>query len=461
MSGQWTVTDNDPADKAAVPDLEISGAGIYDNGAGGREPLSMHSSLLTEALEEERRKSASLSAKLKEAHARNRQLEHFSNVGNNGVDFMRRHSTMREPIGNDSLSSSMHGLSYASLSIPECKPSEGEEDIDRKCFENWKDLFEASMQLMGVFDENVKMSIFKIRAGANLLEILVGAAPSKDTPHAELAPYSNAMGRLKNYFGSREYVLLQRQKLRSVTQNSTESAVKFVKRIIAIAKLCDFNDDQLVENIADVMQIQALDLKVRDIGRKILRKGCSLSDLLEKVRAFEIEKQNEELFARNHPSPQAVVAAVSHVAQSKPAFRGRSVNQYPGSNMRAGFSGSQTKSFGETNRSPGYRFQTRGRGFARRSFVREEYASKVACWRCTSKFHAPSECHAIEKSCRSCSQKGHLERACALAQPHVVQKRRLSDDDSKDKKPKIKKIAEVSEDADESENPYVSATANK
>lgn len=378
---------------------------------------------------------------------------------------MRRHSTMREITTSvtDPLSASMNGLSYASLNIPECKPAEGEDDIDRKTFEQWRDLLEASMQLLGVYEEHIKMSIFKIRAGPKLLDVLAGAASPRNAPSAELAPYSNVMAKLQNYFGSREYTLLQRQKLRSVTQSGGEPAVKFVKRIIAIAKLCDFSEDQLVENVADVIQIQALDLKVRDIGRKILRKGCSLSDLLEKVRAFEIEKQNEELFARNHPSPQASVAAVSYRQQSKPSFQRRPDVQFPGSNMRAGFSGNQVKTFGDVRRSPGYRLQTRGRGITQRGNVRRAYTPEEPCWRCTSRFHAPSECHAIDKTCRNCSQEGHLERACPQMQSQVIQKRRLSNDKEEniDKKPKIKKIAEVSEAAEEAEDSYVSATAKK
>ncbi|XP_065085721.1 uncharacterized protein LOC135707763 [Ochlerotatus camptorhynchus] len=279
---------------------------------------------LEEALEAERKITASLSSKLKKSRARNKKLRTTSNIG-----FPRSQSTMREVTrvqGNESLSISMNNLSFASLNIAECTPMDGEDDIDKKSFENWKDLLEASMKLIRVTDEDTKMSIFKIKAGQKLLDILEGTVSSTSTPCCESAPYSNAMNRLKDFFGSRDYCLLQRQKLRSLTQNVNEPDSKYVRRVINTAKLCDFSGDQLGENVADVIQTHALSLRIREIGRKMLRKGGSIPELLEKIRAFEIGQLNEKLFAKSHPAKRAEVDAVS-VDYQPDSSSGRYTNQ--------------------------------------------------------------------------------------------------------------------------------------
>lgn len=107
--------------------------------------------------------------------------------------------------GNQSnLLSSMNTLSVAPLNIPECKPAENEDEIDRKSFETWKDLLEASMASIRVTNETTKMDILKVNAGPKLLDVLEGTPP-QTLPDAKIAPYSNAMKRLKDFFGSREY----------------------------------------------------------------------------------------------------------------------------------------------------------------------------------------------------------------------------------------------------------------
>lgn len=159
------------------------------------------------------------------------------------------------------------------LNITECRPCDGEDDIDKKSYEQWKEQLEASMNLVGVSDELMKINVFKRKAGRKLLDVLESTASSSTTPDAVSKPYSNAIRRLDDYFGSRDYVLLQRQKLRSTTQKAGESDVGYVKRVMTVAKLCEYGKEQVVENVADVLQLHAINIKVREAGRKILRKG--------------------------------------------------------------------------------------------------------------------------------------------------------------------------------------------
>ncbi|XP_058458958.1 uncharacterized protein LOC131435278 isoform X2 [Malaya genurostris] len=312
------------------------------------------------------------------------------------------HSTMREDKDDNQhssvLISSMSNLSFASLNVPECKPVDGEEEIDRKSYDQWRHMLEASMHLAGVIDEITKMNIFTIKAGPKLLDVLEGTVSHLEDPDIERFPYANAIQRLNAFFGSRDYIFMQRQKLRSLTQNSTETDVKYLKRVIAVAKLCDFKDDNLVEQVADSIQLHARNRKVRETARKILRKGGSLADLLDKVRVHEMEQMNEDLFARNHS--QALQLAASIVAAGgqrnqgdKNTWSGRS---FP--NMKPRFMNNGKPARG-------------GRVLNRGSFVRNTIP-RIPCWRCSSRQHQPSECYAIDQNCRNCGIKGHFERAC-------------------------------------------------
>lgn len=392
--------------------------------------MSKDATVLAKELEEERQRNASLTNKLKKAKASNRLLEKSMGEGS----FVRLHSTMREDdsanVQSSVLMSSMSNLSFASLQVPECKPINDEEEIDRKTYEQWKQMLEASMQLAGVNDEITKMNIFKIKAGPKLLDVLDGTTSSAESPDAATCPYSNAIQRLDAFFGSRDYTFMQRQKLRSLIQQPGEQDVKYVKRVIAIAKLCDYDDANLAEHVADTIQCHAVNRSIREIGRKILRKRGSLADLLDKVRAAEMEQLNEEIFAKSHASAQLEVAAVSY-------GQGRT----PSSNYSAGSSTNQRPRYFGTFR--GRRGLGRSRGFNRREFIRNE-TSRIECWRCKSVRHQPSECNAIDKVCFKCQRKGHIGRACQQMMQST--KRRNSNDGIDTTHPK--KIAFVKNDED-------------
>lgn len=395
-------------------------------------------------MEIERQRNATLASKLKKAKAKNRKL--VSSAKSTPVP-SRFQSTMRanhlegtEYSGNGSLSASMSGLSFASLNITECKPTEGEDEIDRKSFENWRDLLEASMKLVGAVDEETKMSIFRIKAGSKLLEILEGTISSPSTPSAEIAPYSNAMKRLVDHFGSRDYCLLQRQKLRSLTQGVNESDLKYVKRVVSSARLCNFSDDQFLENVAEVIQYHALSLKVREMGRKILRKGGTIPELLEKVRAFEMDRFNEEVFAKTHRPLQAEVSVIS---TSKPPVSDRAHVHNPRFGVdRSRPTYQSAKALSNQERSSknqplsGNRYPYRGDGALD--------TKQKQCFRCLSRLHPHYECPVAGRVCRNCLCKGHIARACT--EPRGPSKRKPTVDSEAQDGPAPKKIALLSED---------------
>lgn len=237
-------------------------------------------------------------------------------------------------------------------------------------------MLQASMELAGVVDEITKMNIFRIKAGPKLLDVLDGTVSCTESPNIETSPYSNAIHRLDAFYGSRDYIFMQRQKLRSLSQKPGETDLKYVKRVISVAKVCDY-DGNLAEQVADTIQSHALNRKVRETGRKILRKGGSLADLLEKVRALEMEQLNEEMFARSHRSvAQAEVAAVAYDGQRSTSY-GTGTARYPQRDQQ---------------RFPGnWRSGRGGRGFGRREFIRN-MTTRVRCWRCSSREHTPEKC---------------------------------------------------------------------
>ncbi|XP_062541661.1 uncharacterized protein LOC134209670 [Armigeres subalbatus] len=236
------------------------------------------------------------------------------------------------------------------------------------------------------------------------------------------------MARLTSLFSSRDYCLMQRQKLRSITQNADETDLKFVKRVIAAAKLCNFGEEQLLENVVFIIQSSAVNIKVREASRKVLRKGGNLTSLLDKIQACEMEKLNEEMYRKNHrKTNNAEVAAVSYSHKTE--------------------TGSQVKGYGSSYHSrPFIRkwdlSQQKGQHF--RQSVK--YENRNPCTRCTSTRHLTSECHAIDKICRKCHRKGHLERACGIipASTHNTMKRK-NDDQQQGPPPKVRQIAAVSQ----------------
>lgn len=401
---------------------------------------------LAKELEEERKLSSSLRSKLKKARSDKKERDKSFPDGS----FVRLHSTMREDNSTNeqhsTLMASMSNLSFASLQVPECKPDDDEEDIDRKTYEKWKDLLQASMHLAGVSDEITKINIFKIKAGSKLMDILEGTASSSDAPDARTAPYSNAIHRLDAFFGSRDYLFMQRQKLRSLTQRANETDYKYVKRVVAVAKLCDFDESSLLEHVADAIQGHATNIKVRETARKFLRKGGQLGELLDEVKALEMDQMNEEIYKRNHQQAlqQMEVAAV---AGGKPR------NEY--------FNNNRLGNQRNDQRFGGNWKADRGRGgkrYVRQDHVKETKSQQAKCWRCLSFKHPADACWAIKQSCYKCNRTGHAARACHQGSSGSM-KRHISGEVNEGASTS-KRVAIVKHDEDDAVNDGVSSPSS-
>ncbi|XP_055605431.1 uncharacterized protein LOC129753624 [Uranotaenia lowii] len=104
-------------------------------------------------------------------------------------------STQHPPTNADEsrFLSSMNQISITSLAIGECKPSIEGEEITRQDFEIWKELLIDSLNLAGVTDEATKFTVFRVKAGPRLLNILRNTQCDTNSPDKTIYPFSNAI----------------------------------------------------------------------------------------------------------------------------------------------------------------------------------------------------------------------------------------------------------------------------
>lgn len=350
------------------------------------------------------------------------QNQSMSSLG----EHFRPHSTQRmasASLEDSRFMSSINQLSISSVNVPECKPLGDDGEIHRYAFEQWKDLLVDSMQLAGIVDEATQFMIFKVKAGIRLLDIYKNTKSDDSSPDAVLLPFSNAMHRLKTYFSSGSDVMLQRRKLALLFQKQGESDSAYITKVGAIARMCEYSSDGESEAILSTVSTHARCKEVRTAALKLLHRKGSFTELIDKVREIECIQLSEQFFKERHePAEQVTIAPVSaDFPLTGQQFRGQNYG----------------------------RFGFRHRGYSRRPYNRsgnhrflgKQRPAQQACWRCTSSTHEPSYCHAVDKVCRTCGQKGHIRVACR-ANVHTGTKREIEYDVSTPEEP-VRKIAAI------------------
>lgn len=122
------------------------------------------------------------------------------------------------------------------------------------------------MKFAGIAEEHTKMNAFKMKAGNKLIDMLEGISSNETFSISQQTPYTNAMKRLGQFFSSKDYVFLQKQCLRSMSQNQNGLDTTYGKRVVEFAKLCGLEGVQMVEAIIDVLQTHAVNILVHGHG---------------------------------------------------------------------------------------------------------------------------------------------------------------------------------------------------
>lgn len=399
-------------------------------------------------LELERNRNARLLEELNASQKKTAELQ--ANLDLSSVDLTNGLSSTKRPSSVSSAEeskfySSMNQLCLASLNVPECTPSD-EGDIHRQTFEQWKELLLDNLRLAGVDDELTKFTVFRVKAGNRLLEIFRNTTTQEGFADPETHPFTNAMQRLRSYFGSGSDVMLMRRRLALMFQKAGETDLAFVNRVGSIARLCEYDKDKEFEEIVGAVAEHARDKEVRSAALKLLSRKGSVSELIDKVREIEAIRLNEEYvmqkrgnveFAQvaavesgrwagnqqqryynpdgygyqqdrwqrsGYPSPRGNPYQRGHSYQrGHPYQRGQSYQK--GNSFQRGQSsgrrGGQSPKFAAPPKAPDHK-------------VEAQEARKDCCWRCGGQFHSPDNCTSINKICDKCGRRGHIQRACVV-----------------------------------------------
>nr|XP_029732530.1 uncharacterized protein LOC115268564 [Aedes albopictus] len=290
----------------------VSSAG-YDIGAAGSATGSSKAKISKKRLMKELKEAVEKNNALRE------QVTRLSMDQNMGSALHHACSSGQETCASRTeslLLSTMSSWTLGTLNVPECVPAQGESEVDKRSYEYWKETLMASLQLVNSANEHAKYGVFKIKAGVKLREIFNTTVSSPTMPDERTHPFSNALARLDDYFGSRTYLLSQRGKLMNLCQSPTERSVDFVRRVASTAKLCSYGENEEMEAVVRVITTGANDSRVRVLARRNWIKQGSMKDLIDLIIDHEIERANEEEFQKTRQRNESgTIAAVSRGPQ--------------------------------------------------------------------------------------------------------------------------------------------------
>ncbi|XP_055605745.1 uncharacterized protein LOC129753919 [Uranotaenia lowii] len=339
--------------------------------------------------------------------------------------------------------SSINQLALSTIAVPECKPLAEGEEIDRQTFDMWLEMLNNCMDLAGISDELTQFTVLKVKSGPRLLQIYKNTRSDENAPDPSLQPYSNAVHRMKAYFGSISDVMLQRRKLSAMIQKPEESDLSFINRVASTARLCDFDGNKEFDEIIRAVAEHATFKQVRVAALKIQNRGGTYTQLIDKVREIQSIRLNEEIFAASHRNTEPAVLAPVRAGPSmehrrnfdfgrqrmnnrqfqnnraKPYYVGYKYNeervkpreQYqPFNNQRP----KQTGSIPNRRFQPydGQRWRT-NKPLSRPKFETNYNSHEnLRCGKCNSPFHDADKCPNADSVCYNCDKKGHIQRAC-------------------------------------------------
>ncbi|XP_055590940.1 uncharacterized protein LOC129743020 [Uranotaenia lowii] len=345
--------------------------------------------VMAKKLAREKLRLADLTAKVQRLEEENATLKSHTKLGDNdfepcqiesdGSEVLASTSTQRvgssyKP-GESRLTSSVNQLAISSILIPECKPLASDTEIHRHTFEAWIELLNNYLDLAGIVDEPTKFTIFKVKAGSQLLQVFKNTSSSTGDPDPCLFPFSNAVHRLTLYFGSTSGVMLNRRTLASIVQGVEESDLTFINRVAATARLCNYEDREFAEIVGTVAE-RAVHKEVRVAAFKMMGRQGTFTQLVDKIREIEAIRINEKCFELKHRKQEPLVLAPIEVDSatqknaSTSGFRQRSTQEYMGYDRQT--SGPQNKPYGNND----WRTYREGFRFTRRPYPQSAYKAR-------------------------------------------------------------------------------------
>lgn len=196
--------------------------------------------------------------------------------------------------------------------------------------------------------------------------------------------------------------MLQRRKLALITQKQNESDLKFITRVGATARLCEYSDGKEFEEIVSAVAQHSRSRDVRSAALKMLNRKATFTDLVDKVRELEAIRLNKEFVCQRFKEKEPAILAP--ILTKRPVLK----NERKLSNNKQKYDvRPYQRSYGSRNQQGNWRFSRNQNSLNKFGAFRGE-----RCWRCNNFSHAPANCNAVDKECRNCGRVGHLQRAC-------------------------------------------------
>lgn len=273
----------------------------------------------------------------------------------------------------------------------------------KHAWEEWIETFELVLESKRVATQREKFVLLMTRGGKDIRDIHKNQAVCEEEvtelvpPRLVIPVYDNAIARLEKYFGSKITTRMELERFRSLKQGNDEDFSRFLLKLRAQAKRCNFGTRTEEEILYQAMR-GAIDVKVRD---KRIESDISLDKLTQYAIGREILKEQDRV--------------------EKPAWSEK--NEMPVMSVGGG------------------KLRPAKRDSFKRNGGRQSQGHKEECTNCGNWNHKAGHptCRANRMKCFKCGREGHLALKCRSGRSQGKPRREINNvnDDWMDETPKI------------------------